>query len=216
MASMYLFLLLSFPIVTALWILKKEGAKEPCLFNAFLGVLLAALFCAYKYFFSPFYFLTPDSFFRNFLRVFLEQIFLPLGVLTAAFMFVYKKDKLADRLESLFPFCAGFYAVYLPFRVLNDALPHPAFALFAKPIFFVLMLLSVNERQKVLFVPSRRALLGARDLVLEWFLFAVDLLMPAAVEALWILGMNAFLTILFVLIYSANAVFCLAKAARQL
>ena len=211
---MHLFLLLLFPLAFAIWMSAHEGAAAPRFFNAFLGIVLAALYCAYKYFFSPYYFITPDSCWRHFLHIFIEQILLPLGVLTAAFLFVYKKDKLTDRLEKIFPFYAGFYAIYLPFRVLNGALPYTAFALFAKPIFYLLMLLALSERQKVLFAPSRRALLKAREAVAEWLLLAVDLLMPAAVEALWILGMNPLLTILFVLLYAASAVFCLMKAAR--
>ena len=210
-----MFLLLLFPLAFAMWNRAHEGAAAPRFFYAFMGIFVAAVFCAYKYFFSPYYFITPDSFWRNFLHVFIEQILLPLGVLTAAFLFVCKKDKLADRLEKLFPVYAGFYAVYLPFRVLNEPLPHPAFALFAKPIFFLLMLLALNERQKVLFVPSRRAMLKTGEAAFEWFSFAVDLLMPAAVEALWLLGMKAPLTILFVLIYAANVIFCLAKSARS-
>ena len=215
MFRMHLFLTLLFPLAFFIWLRGQKGADAPRFFNAFMGVFLAAVFCAYKYFFSPYYFITPDSFWRNFLHIFIEQILLPLGVLTAAFLFIFKKDKLADRLEKLFPLYAGFYAVYLHFRALNEPLPHPAFALFAKPIFFLLMLLALNERQKVLFVPSRRAMLKAGEAAVEWLLFAVDLLMPAAVEALWLLGMRAPLTILFVLLYAASVVFCLVKSARS-
>lgn len=174
---------------------------------------MAALFCAYKYFFSPYYFLTPDSFFRNFIHIFLDQIVLPLTVLTAAFLFVYKKDKIASRIQNIFPFYMGFYALYLPFRVLNANPPYSAFALFVKPAMFLFMILVLNARQKVLFVPAKRALLSVRDAVICWLSLVLDLLMPAAVEALWILGMKPLLTILFLLIYAAGAYFCLAKDA---
>ena len=208
---MKLFLLLLFPLSFAIWICSKKGPRAPFYFNAFLGVLLAAIFCAYKYFFSPYYFLTPDSFFRNFIHIFLEEILLPLSVLTAAFLFIYKKDKIASRVQNIFPFYMGFYAVYMPFRVLGAEPPYSAFALFVKPAMFLFMILVLNSRQKVLFVPAQRALLSAKEAAIYWSSFAVDLLMPAAVEALWILGMKPPLTILFLLIYAAGAYICLKK-----
>ncbi len=208
---MYLFLLLLFPGCLAIWILSKEGPKSVCLFNAFLGFILAAFFCAFKFFFAPFYFLTPDSFIRNFIHIFLEQILLPLGVLTAAFFFVFKKDKVLERVQKIFPLYAGFYAVYLPFRILNDSLPYSAYGLFAKPILFLLMLLLLNKCQNFLFVAAQRALLTPKQALLFWFAFALGLLLPAVIESLWILGMNAFFTVFCVLIYSVGTVFCLTK-----
>ncbi|MBR5966817.1 MAG: hypothetical protein IK015_11945 [Treponema sp.] len=212
---MILFLLMLFPLSFAVWICSKKEPKAPYFFNAFLGLFLAAVFCAYKYFFSPYYFLTPDSFFRNFIHIFLEEILLPLAVLTAAFLFIYKKDKIASRIQSIFPFYMGFYAVYTPFRVLSGEPPYPAFALFVKPAMFLFMVLVLNSRQKVLFVPAKRALLSAKEAAIYWASFVVDLLMPAAVEALWILGMKPPLTILFLLIYAAGAYFCLLRAASD-
>ena len=212
---MHLFLLLSFPLCLAIWILRSEGRRAPCVFNAFLGILLAAVFCAYKYFFAPYYFLTPDSFFRNFIHVFFEQILLPLGVLTAAFLFVFKKDKISDRVEGLFPFYAVFYAVFLPFRILQDNLPNSAFGLFAKPILFILTLLVLSECEKSLFVPSQRAMLDKLDAFSVWSSFVLALIFPAGFEALWVLGMNAFVTILLLGLYSAGTVLFLKKRLSQ-
>ena len=193
---MHLFLLLLFPLTLAIWLRKQEGSLPA------------------KYFFFLFYFITPDSFWRNLLHVFAEQIFLPLAVLTAAFLFVFKKDKLSDRLEKIFPFYAGFYAVYLPFRVMNEALPHAAFSLFAKPIMYALMILTLSELQKILFVPAKRALLSAWEAAARWSSLVVVLVMPAAVEALWLLGMRPFLTILFLLLYSASAALAFFRKTR--
>lgn len=212
---MYLFILLLFPISFAIWICSKKGSRALFYFNAFMGLLLAAIFCAYKYFFSPYYFLTPDSFFRNFIHIFLEEILLPLAVLTAAFLFIYKKDKIASRVQNIFPFYIGFYAVYVPFRVLSGEPPYPAFALFVKPAMFLFMILVLNSRQKVLFVPAQRALLGVKEAAVYWSSFVVDLIMPAAVEALWILGMKPPIVILFLLIYAAGTYFCLAKESAR-
>lgn len=212
---MILFLLLLFPLSFAIWICSKKEPRAPYFFNAFMGLFLAAVFCSYKYFFSPYYFLTPDSFFRNFLHIFLEEILLPLAVLTAAFLFVYKKDKIASRIQNIFPFYMGFYAVYTPFRVLCGHPPYPAFALFVKPAMFLMMIFVLNSRQKVLFVPAKRALLSPSEAAVYWPSLVIGLLMPAAVEALWILGMKPFLTILFLLIYAAGACFCLVSDAAR-
>ena len=212
---MCLFLLLLFPLAFAFLFWEKRSSGAPYAFNAFLGVFLAAVFCAYKYFFSPYYFITPDSFWRNFLHILVEQILLPLGVLTAAFLLIFKKDKRAGRVENILPFYMGFYAVFLPFRVLGAPLPHTAFALFAKPILYLLMILTANKLQKTLLVSSERAMLSPLRAVETWLSFAFALLFPAAVEALWILGMGAPLSIVFVLLYAASAIFCLAKSARS-
>ena len=99
--------------------------------------------------------------------------------------------------------------------VLNEALPYTAFGLFAKPIFYVLMILVASACERSLLVPSERALLSPKQAALAWFSLAFALAMPAAVEALWILGMKPPLTILFVLIYAASAFFCLKKASQS-
>ena len=208
---MILFTVLLFPLAFAIWLKGRDEAAAPSFFNAFLGVFLSAVYCAYKYFLSPFYFLTPDSFFRNFIHIFLEQTFLPLGVLTFAFLIVYKKDKLSQRLQKIFPFYMGFYAVYLPFRILNEALPYSAFGLFAKPILYLLSIAIVFQRQKALFIPAERALLDGKSLAAAVFSYAAALIMPAAVEALWILGMGAPLVIVFVLLSAASAVLCFVQ-----
>lgn len=211
---MILFALLLIPLYFAYWLLGQKKPLAPFLFNAFLGLFLAAVFCAYKYFFSPYYFLTPDSFIRNFIHILLEQLLLPLAVLTAAFLFVYKKDKMASRVQNIFPFYAGFYAIYLPFRVLNEALPYSAFGLFAKPVMFLFALLLLNKCQEYLFVSAQRALLTAKQAVCVWTVFVLALLLPAAIEALWILGMNAFFTLVCFLIYGGAAFFCLFRGPK--
>ena len=200
---MRLFLLLLIPFALAIWLKSGEEPVYVGVFNAFLGLVLASVFCAYKYFFSPYYFITPDSFWRNFLHVFVEQTLLPLSVLTCAFLLLYKKDKIADRMAAIFPFYAGFYAVYLPFRTINAPLPHTGFGLFAKPILFLLMLLVVAKSERLLFVPSKRALLSAKDAAFAWLSFAMSLFLPSAFESLWILGMGTPVTVIFVLLYSA-------------
>jgi hypothetical protein len=213
---MILFAMLLIPLYFAYWLFEQKKPLAPFLFNAFLGLFLAAVFCAYKYFFSPYYFLTPDSFVRNFIHIELEQILLPLAVLTAAFLFVYKKDKMAVRVQNIFPFYAGFFAVYLPFRILNESLPYSAFGLFAKPVMFLLMLLLANKCQEYLFISAHRALLTAKQAVCVWTCFVLCLILPAAIEALWILGMNAFFTIVCFLIYGGAAVLCLLKGPKFL
>lgn len=212
---MLLFALLLIPLYFAYWLLGQKKPLAPFLFNAFMGLLLAAIFCAYKYFFSPYYFLTPDSFFRNFIHLFLEEVLMPLGVLTAAFLFIYKKDEIKSRVQNILPLYLGFYAVYLPFKILGGDPPYPAFALFAKPAIFLLMILILNSRQRVLFVTSKRAMLGAKDAAVYWASFAVNLVAPALVEALWILGMKPLFTILFLLLYAAGFYFCVIKDAEK-
>ena len=203
-----LFLCLLFPLGFLIWCRAQGFEKFPKFaLIAFMGLFPSAVFCAYKYFFSPFYYLTQDSFLMNFFYYFLRQILIPIAVLTIVFFFVDGKDSVQERLANIFPFYAGFYAIYIPFIVLCKDLPYPFFALFAKPAIYFSMILSLPKICAKFFETQKPDTKALKKILLIFALVAA-ILLPAVIESLWTLGVPAFLTVILTLAYlAATAVF---------
>lgn len=196
-----LFLCLLFPLGFLIWCRAQGFEKFPKFaLIAFTGLFPSAVFCAYKYFFSPFYYLTQDSFLMNFLYYFLTQAFVPLAVLTAVFFLMDGKDSVQDRLSNIFPFYAGFYAIYIPFIVLCKDVPYPFFALFAKPVMYFFMLTSLPKLCGGLFERQRTNVKSSKK-ICSIFALAAAILLPAVIESLWTLGVSVFLTVFLTLAY---------------
>ncbi len=204
-----LFLCLLFPLGFLIWCRAQGFEKFPKFaLLAFMGLFPSAVFCTYKYFFSPFYYLTQDSFLMNFFYYFLRQTLIPLVVLTAVFFFVDGKDSVQERFANIFPFYAGFYAIYIPFIVLCKDLPYPFFALFAEPTIYFFMIFSLPKICAKLFETKGAETKALKKVFLVFALFAA-ILLPAVIESLWTLGVPAFLTVILTLVYLAGAaVFC--------
>lgn len=198
-----LFLCLLFPLGFLIWCRAQGFEKFPKFaLIAFMGLFPSAVFCAYKYFFSPFYYLTQDSFLMNFFYYFLSQTVIPLAVLTTVFFIVDGKDFVQERLANIFPFYAGFYAIYIPFIVLCKDLPYSFFALFAEPAIYFFMLLSLPKICAKFFEMQNVKALRKVFLI---FALVAAIVLPAVIESLWTLGVPAFLTIFLTLAYLAAA-----------
>ncbi len=209
---MLLFLFLLFPLGFGVWCRRTGIANfAKHIFLAFTGLFIGAVFCAYKYFFSPFYFRTPDSFTLNFLHVFFGQIFIPLAVLTAAFLFLDKKESLEDRFANILPFYMGFFAVYIPFRVCVSPLPFPFFYLFAKPLMYLAMLLLLPKLEPPVFVKKQNSRLSAKNRAAAYAALALCLVSPAVTEALWTTGVSPLVTAILCMAYWAGTGFILIK-----
>lgn len=195
---MFLFLILLFPIGFLIWC-RVQGSENffKFLLIAFIGIVPSALFCAYKFFFSPFYYLPQDSFVLNFFYLFFTQIFVPLLVLILAFMFINKKDSIAERFENIYPFLAGFYAVFLPFRIISGTKTLPFFLLFTKPLIYFFAILAVS---KILMSISSNRIGNSSKFSYYWALVFVVLL-PAVLESLWLIGLGELLATVFGVVY---------------
>lgn len=200
-----LFLCLLFPLGFLIWCRAQGFEKFPKFaLIAFTGLFPSAVFCAYKYFFSPFYYLAQDSFLMNFLYYFLTQAFVPLAVLTAAFLLMDGKDSLHDRLANIFPFYAGFYAIYIPFIILCEDVPYPFFALFAKPLIYFFMLASLPKICGELLERQRTNIKSSKK-IFSIFALVAAILLPAVIESLWTLGVPSLFTVFLTLAYLAFA-----------
>ena len=184
---MMLFTFLFFVIVVAgILITKKNRAVTPVLFA---GILSAVLVCLFRMFFVFAHRVIIYSFWNNFFYIVMNQTLLPVLILCGLF-FLISRDPPEYKLDGLFPLTASFYMVYLPFCIVSTSEGlYSAFSLFAKPVMFaaMLLMLSFSARQ------INKAAAGRK--ILPVFLFAalalVCLLIPAAIEAMYILTANA-------------------------
>lgn len=205
---MFLFLCLVFPLGFFIWTRLNEDGALRFLPSAFLGVFVSAVFCAFRFFFLPFYYLPQDSFLRNFFYIFCDYVFAPLLTMALLCFLIERRVDSFSRFENFFPLCAGFYAIYLPFRILNGRLPIPFFLLFAKPVICFFMILAASKILVALFERRRTNVMNNSKKISLSCALAFALLFPAVLEAAWMVGANSFLTLVLTLAYlSAVAVF---------
>ncbi len=206
---MYLFLCLLFPLGFFIWARAQGDDALRFLPTAFLAVFVSAVFCAFRYFFLPFYYLPQDSFFRNFFYIFCNYVFAPFFAMVVLCFLLEKRGNSFSRFENLFPLCAGFYAIYLPFRILNGRLPIPFFLLFVKPVVCLFMILAASKILVAFFARRRTNIMDNSKKIFLLCALAFVLLFPAVLEAIWMVCANAFLTVILTLVYLAGAaVFC--------
>ena len=202
---MFLFLCLLFPLGFFIWARSNDDGALRFLPSAFFGVFVSAVFCAFKFFFLPFYYLPQDSFFRNFFHIFCEYVFAPLLAMAILCFLIERRKDSFSRFENFFPLCAGFYAIYLPFRILNGRLPIPFFLLFAKPVICFSMILAASKILVALFEKRRTNIMDNSKKIFLSCALAFALLFPAVLEAAWMVGANSILTVFLTLAYLAFA-----------
>ncbi|MDE5580672.1 MAG: hypothetical protein K2I95_04550 [Treponemataceae bacterium] len=202
---MFLFLCLLFPLGFFIWTRTNEDGALRFLPSAFLGVFVSAVFCAFRFFFLPFYYLPQDSFLRNFFYVFCNYVFAPLLAMAVLCFLLERRGDFFSRFENFFPICAGFYAIYLPFRILNGRLPIPFFLLFAKPVICFSMILAASKILVALFEKRRTNIMDNSKKIFLSCALAFTLLLPAVLEAAWMVGANSILTVILTLAYLAAA-----------
>lgn len=201
---MFLFLCVLFPLGFFIWT-RSNGDVLTSARPAFFGVFVSAVFCAFRYFFLPFYYLPQDSFFRNFFYIFFGYALAPIAATAALCFLLERREHSFSRFETFFPLCAGFYAVYLPFRILSGRLPIPFFLLFAKPVMCFFMVLAASSMLVALFEKQRTNMMLTSKKIFLSCALAFTLLFPAMLEAAWMVGANAILTVFLTLAYLAVA-----------
>lgn len=142
---------------------------------------------------------------RNFFYIFCDYVFAPLLAMALLCFLVERRGDSFSRFENFFPLCAGFYAIYLPFRILNGRLPVPFFLLFAKPVICFFMILAASKILVALFERRRTNIMDNSKKIFLSSELAFALLFPAVLEAAWMVGANSILTIFLTLAYLAAA-----------
>ncbi len=182
---MFLFLIILLPSALAYYLISADDkAVIPV---ALTGILSAALFCALKAFFSFIYRVPSASFLPNYAYVLFGQTLVPSAVVYLLFFFL-SKDTLLFRIKSCFPLLCSFFAVYLPYHVIaGSASSYSVFELFLKPVLYLMMLTSASLCVRFVFRSFGE---NGRKMKIVWIsALCVILLVPAAVETAWFIGL---------------------------
>ncbi len=135
---MYLFLLIFLPSLLALYFVYTKNSKM--ILSVIIGIVVAALLCAYKGFITYMHRVVPYSFSENFLYYFLQEAFIPILVIYGIY-FLISRDELSFKFDSFFPLLTSFYAIYIPFLTLCLSKTNTTpYVLFIKPCLFGMML----------------------------------------------------------------------------
>lgn len=128
----------------------------------------------------------PDfSFASNFFYYAAEEYVLPLILLYIAYFFI-TRDSLEFRLRSFLPVTAGFYTVYMPYRIISSSgASFSFFELFAKPVLFLSLL--VLCAGTVLFIGKHACEKNIRFIIIDSAIMAAVLFVPPFLNALWLL-----------------------------
>ena len=183
---MNVFLLTLFPLSLIIFYFKKEQNNRayflPVIFS---GVVAASLFLAYKLLFSSVYYIPRANVLTNFVYYFFSQAFIPVGVIYGLFFLFARKDSIEDRFAFFFPLTASFYAVFLPYLVLETQKPYPGFLLFVKPLMFLAMFIILHFwLNKIPAVVN-----NVPKLVLSIAIMVGALCIPAITEAMWVVDL---------------------------
>ncbi len=171
----------------------------------FTGVMAAILVCVFRTFFLFSHRVIPYSFSENFLFLLMRQILIPLLLLYGIF-FLISRDSIELKVEMFLPLTASFYMIYLPFSIISSAEGlYSVFALFMKPCMFAAMLYFLS-----FFAKSILASFNSKKIifvVLYSFAALVFLMLPAMVEAMYLVNTNSVLTFFCVICYCLLALF---------
>ncbi|NLC93118.1 MAG: hypothetical protein GX677_06635 [Treponema sp.] len=193
---MYLFLLLFLPSLLALYFVYTKNSK--LILAVLIGIISAALLCAYKGFISYMHRVVPYSFMENFLVYFFQETFIPILVLCGIYFFL-SKDEISFKIDSFFPMMGSFYAIYIPFLTLclSKANTTP-FVLFVKPCLYGMMLIQCYV--SFLLVLKYKEEKNVLRIITSVLIILISILLPAVAESLYIINNKIGLSFLICLI----------------
>lgn len=196
---MYLFMFLLFPLLLAAWCFYKRDAHLiPAIVT---GLVTAVLVCGFKAFFLYSHRIIPFSFESNVVYLLIRQTLLPV-ILVYGLFFLWSKDKISYKVDSLFPLLVSFYMLYLPYTIVSTAENvFTTFPLFIKPVLFAVMLFSIALGAKHI----EKTILNKKFVFTAiWIIISiVNIIVPSLLEGMYILNMNYILILALSAVYSA-------------
>ena len=192
---MYLFL----PLILTLFCFCYRSKKNiPVLY---IGIMASIILCAIKMLFFYSHRIVPYSFTENFVYFLIRETLLPSVIIYGLF-FCFSKDTLEFKLCSVFPLLTSFYVIYMPFCIVNAASGYMnSFSLFIKPILIGIMLitLGLSAREIFKYLQNKKYLfVSVYSLVI-----IIYLLVPAALESLYLINTSIIWSIICTVLYSA-------------
>lgn len=210
---MLLFTFLFFPLLIALFCLKKN-AKD-FIPPIFCGILLSLICCLIKFFFFHSHRIIPFSFSENFIFLLTRQSLVPF-ILVFLLFFCFSRDCLQTKINSLCLLELSFYAIFLPYLIVSSSEGvFLRFAIFVKPILFAVSIIQISFSLKNLFTKVQFSLenkvLANSFIVLyklfDFCLILVYLVFSSVIESLYIINSNLFFVSLLSVLYIIFPIF---------
>lgn len=196
---MFLFMLVLFPSVLVFFGLRvKDKVVMPvAIGSAVFGVLscltLSVLSFRHR--------IVPFSFFSNWFYFSKTEYILPL-LLVSVLYFIITKDNVSFKARNIFVVALAFFAIYMPFCIIGgDAKQFSFFEIFMKPAMILSM--TVFFSFFALLLKKNICTKNTPLIVLDCMFLLVLLLLPPAVNALWLVKM------LLPVVYLGAVAYCL-------
>ncbi|MGI5173377.1 hypothetical protein H0R92_07215 [Treponema sp. OMZ 840] len=211
---MKLFMILALPLSLVYTLTKSDEAAAPYA-SVLTGLVLGALYSFVECMFTSSYYLIRYAFFPNYAFYLFFEVVLPCLFCTAFYLiFTKKHDKI---LLSLYFVFAGFYAVYMPARVIHRNEVFDWYLLFVKPLIYTAMVIGIKNTALLLhktaedFAFCTPSAISAKDRV-KPFIFPVSvtlcvLIIPPAVDVMHLLNLPIWTILPAALVYCTFAVF---------
>lgn len=182
---MNIFLLSLFPLsLIVFYFSKDQENRAKYLPVIFFGVFTGAVFLAYKLLFSSVYYIPRANIFINFVYYFFSEGFIPISVVFGLFFLFAHKDSLEDRFDFFFPAVVSFYAIFLPYLVLESQKPYPGFLLFIKPVLYLAVFI-IHQKWINQILDTK----STKEFVTSILVMVFTLFIPALAEAMWIVDL---------------------------
>lgn len=181
---MWLFSFFFLPSILVLFFLTYVEKNK--VFPLLLGLGCGAIYVFFAILFGSEYRIVPADFLKNFNWYFFQEVCLPTVLITFLF-FLFFKESLAFKIDVLFFVLAGFYTLYIPFRLLFRSGSFSAFLLFFKPIFLTCSIIGFSFSLRLIYTNIKGDKLPLLY-ILPILLGIGSCVCPAIAEVIWFSG----------------------------
>jgi len=198
---MFLFLVVLFPVLCADFYIREHNKKYKIVF--FTGFSAAVLVCVYRALFSTRFIHHWAGFFSNFYFFFFRLTF-PVVLICVLLACFFSRGKIDRGIVCFSPLAFSFSTVYLPVRIIGDAVVFTFFELFVVPVLQATMILA--------FTPAVSGFAAAlvrkkkRSAAAYVLFLCIILCGPAAIETVWYTGMQFYVWIPLAALFSTGSI----------
>jgi hypothetical protein len=195
------FMILLLPLVTVFFIsLENKKGNVKNIFSATLfGVLSGIVYSFLDVLFTFDYYLAKFSFWSNWFHFGFIEMLIPAIIITGLYILCIKNYR--DMFKCLFYLLMGFFTIYMPVRIISRNTSYHYFLLFFKPALFLLALLYLRDFVIKLYKNVEKQGVTVKA-ILPYTLYIVGLLLvPSAIETLWLIGFHSWVWILLSFLY---------------
>ncbi len=185
--------------------------KHAACYLAFLGLILGALYCTVDWiFFLPVHF-SEYNYVKEFLSLLIPETFIPF-LLCFVTLFIFFRESSAYKLRTFAYILFGFYAVQLPYFIIQRYDVLSPFLLFLRPV----LQLGVCFSAYSLFSLVKQSSSGKNITmsVIAFSLFLIMYCVPSFIETTWFLGADAQIWAILSIVYISLSFVALPLLAK--